>query len=221
MQCKARGVFLTLVAVVAMSAVMASAAFAAEPEFKPGTKQAFTGTSGVLTMESSAAKVTCSKSTSSGEITGASTVGAVVLTLAECKIEQGGNSTPLTSVGARHQGEIVTNALDGELGEVATSEATTGVGLVLKPASGKDWAIVEGPITSALEGSVAAEVTPVKTSAKTLKLVFAGSAGKSHIKRVDVKGVDKEPKLTFMENGPWSWNTTDAFEFKSNALEVT
>jgi hypothetical protein len=51
MQLKARGVLLALVAVFAMSAVAASAASAAGPEFKPATKQAFTGSTGILTLQ--------------------------------------------------------------------------------------------------------------------------------------------------------------------------
>jgi hypothetical protein len=223
MQFKARGVFLALVAVFAMSAVTASAASAAAPEFKPSTKQAFTGTSGALAMETSASAIACAKGTSDGEITGASTVGSVVLTLSGCQAEEGGHLCYFESEGAKNKGEIVTNALDGALGEVASSEATSGVGLLLKPASGKDLADIEGNcvVTSELEGDVAAEVTPIKTSAKTLKLVFVGRKGAQKIKTIVVKGTADQPQLSYMYLENMSWNTTDTLEFTSNAFEVT
>lgn len=56
------GIAAMIVAVLARSATTTSAASAAAPEFKPATKQAFTGTSGALTIEfSSAETVACSK----------------------------------------------------------------------------------------------------------------------------------------------------------------
>jgi len=213
-----------LVAVFAISAVVASAASAAAPEFKPSTKQAFTGSSGTLTIETtSLERITCSKVTSTGEITGASTVGAVVLTLTECNDKEGAGCK-LKTEGAK-EGEIVTNALVGTLGEVKTTEATSGVGLLLEPASGKVWAKVEGPCipigSGYLEGSLAAEVTPIKTLAKTAKLVFVGGKGVNKIRTVVIKGKETKPRL----KGPWanecSWDTTETLTFKSNAVEIT
>ncbi len=51
MQFRSRRTFLALVAILAMSAVTASAASAAAPEFKPSTKQAFTGSTGTIALE--------------------------------------------------------------------------------------------------------------------------------------------------------------------------
>jgi hypothetical protein len=225
MQRKSRGVLLALVAVLAMSAVTAAAASATTPEFKPATKQAFTGTGGALTMENSTGtSLACSKYTSAGEITGASAVGGLVFTLTGCKAEKGVESCPLRSVGAKNSGEIVTDALKGELGTVSTKEASTGAGLLLEPASGKALATIEKNTCTyqgAIEGSVAAEVTPIKTSAKTLTLVFTGSAGKQKIKTITVKAGEREPELVYAGVFEISWNMTDALEFQSNALEVT
>jgi hypothetical protein len=226
MRLTSRSAFLALVAAFAISAVTASAASAAAPEFKPSTKQAFSGTVGVLTMETSVGtQFTCKKGSSSGEVTGASTVAAVVLTLSECSTkEEEGAPCYLKSAGAKNKGEIVTTALVGELGEVASLEATTGVGLLLKPASGERWAVIEASCLppSALEGDIAAEVTPIKTSAKTLKLVFLGTSGSQKITTITVKGIAKRPELAFMSGlEKLSWETTDELEFKSNVLEVT
>jgi|HubBroStandDraft_2_1064218.scaffolds.fasta_scaffold83013_3 hypothetical protein len=215
------GVLLALVAVLAMSAVVTSAASAAAPEFKPATKQVFSGTSGALTIQNSATnEITCSKETSTGEITSATTVGGVVLTLTGCESpEQGG--CKLTSEGAKNLGEIVTNALKGVLGTVKTSEAASGVGLLLEPASGSVWAKIEGCITDwTLEGNLAAEVTPIKTLSKTGKLVFVGKDGHEAIRGIVVGGKTEKPEL-LLHGGLISWSTTETLTFKSNALEVT
>jgi hypothetical protein len=224
MQRKSIRVLLTVMAVFAMTAVAASAAFAAEPEFKPGTKQAFTGTTGPLVIASAALSETCSKGSSAGEITSASTASAV-LTFTGCEVKAATSSCSLTSVGAINKGEIVTKALNGELG--TTTEATSGVGLLLEPASGEELTKIEAPCMSpakwTIEGSVAAEVTPLKTSAKTLKLVFAPAktGGASKIREITVKGKKEKPELDGFDGATISWATTESLEFKSNALEVT
>ena len=161
MQFRSRRTFLALVAILAMSAVTASAASAAAPEFKPSTKQAFTGSMGTITLERASYSPTiCTKGASTGEITGASTVGALVLTLTGCESKEG-PGCKFKSVGAKNSGEIITTALVGELGEVNTTEATSGVGLLLRPASGTEWAKIEAPCIlpewESMKGTLAAE----------------------------------------------------------------
>jgi hypothetical protein len=226
MRHKRTGVLLALLAVLAMSAVVTSAASAAAPEFKPATKQAFTGTSGALTIQNAlGSTVTCSKQVSTGEITSATTVGGVVLTLTGCESpEQGG--CKFNSEGAKNLGEIVTNALKGVLGTVKTSEAASGVGLLLEPASGSVWAKIEGTCITdwTLKGNLAAEVTPIKTLSKTGKLVFAGKDGSQAIRDIVVNGKTEKPGLLLLGGPEWdsiSWGTTETLTFKSNALEVT
>lgn len=222
MRFKCRTAVAASVAVFALSAVVASAASAA-PEFKPSTKQAFTGTSGALTIETSSTEpVTCSKVTSAGEITGASTVGSLVLTLTGCETKEGGDCS-LTGEGLKTKGEIVTNALVGTLGEVKTTEATSGVGLLLEPASGTVWAKIQAPCflgTEKLEGKLAVEVTPIKTLAKTGKLVSMGKEGNEKIKDIVVKGVKRTPNL---ELGllKISWEATETLTFNGNEVEIT
>jgi hypothetical protein len=211
-------------ATVALSVVATSAASAAAPEFKPATKQAFTGTSGVISIErASFSPITCSKGASVGEITGASTVGGLVLTLTGCESKEKAGCE-FKSVGAKNNGEIVTKTLAGELGEVKTTQAATGVGLLLQPASGEEWAKIEGPCILAspakLTGTLAAEVTPIKTLAKTGKLVFVGEAGSNKITKITIKGKVDEPKLRF-EGYATSWNTTETLTFNGNEVEIS
>jgi hypothetical protein len=210
-----------------MSAVVTAAASAAAPEFKPATKQAFTGSTGTLTIETGTGKtITCSKGTSSGEITGASTVGGLVLTLTGCATTEG-SGCKFHSENAKNAGEIITNALVGTLGEVKTAEAASGVGLLLEPASGKVLTTIQGPCllgTSRLEGSVAAEVASIKTLAKTAKLAFVGKTGKQHIKFITIKGVEKKSGLKFEGGslvGEISWDTTETLTFNGNEVEIT
>jgi hypothetical protein len=224
MQFRSRRTFLALVALLAMSAVTASAASAAAPEFKPSTKQAFTGSTGTITIgRGSFSPVTCSKGTSTGEITGASTVGSVVLTLTGCETKEG-SGCKFKSVGAKTNGEIITKALVGELGEVKTTEATSGVGLLLRPASGTEWAKIEGPCLLAspapISGTLAAEVTPIKTLAKTSEFVFVGTSGSQGIKEITIKGKVNEPKFAF-DGYTASWDTTETLTFKGNEVEIT
>jgi hypothetical protein len=226
MQHKPIRVLLTLVAVLAMSALATAAAQAAAPEFKPATKQAFSGTGGALALQNNVdeEKLTCTASANKGEITGATTIGVTVLTFTGCKWTAGTESCSVKSTGAK-EGEIVTNALAGELGTVKAAEATSGVGLLLKPASGQDWTpLIEGKCFSSryIEGSVAAEVTPIKTSGKTLKLVFAtAEVGVQKIHTITLNPDEAaKPKLGYpLEE--LSFANTSTLEFKSNALEVT
>jgi len=223
MRFKSTGVLLALVAVLAMSALTASAASAAAPEFKPSTNQTFTGSSGAVAWESSESKITCSKDTSKGEITGATTMGSVVLTFTECFASKGGTRCYFNSKGAKGKGEIITDKLKGELGEVAESQATSKVGLVLEPEVGTKIAELESPCGDpSIEGGVAAEVTPTKTSGKTLDLVFVGAGGLQKIKKLTKENGLKEyhPKLESDTLGGLSIDFTEALSFEK-ALEVT
>jgi hypothetical protein len=111
-------------AVFALSAVTASVASAALPEFKPATKQAFAETSGAFYMESINAKITCSKLETTGEITGASTLAYGKQTPVE---NAGQGETPLNKTVALaglqpkttyHYRIVATNLNDaGELNE--------------------------------------------------------------------------------------------------------
>jgi hypothetical protein len=193
------------------------------PEFKPSTKQAVSGSTGVLTLQTSTTKtLTCAKGTSVGEITGARTVGAVVLTFTGCEIKEG-SGCKVKSAGAKTSGEIVTKTLAGELGE--TEQATSGVGLVLSPTSGEEWTQIEGecvgPFAGILEGSLGAEVTPVNKLTKTATLAFVGSDGEQKIHQIKLKGSEiVNPKLKTASGTTISWDATETLTFKGNEVEI-
>ena len=117
------------------------------------------------------------------------------------RIKKEGPGCKFKSVGAKNSGEIITTALVGELGEVNTTEATSGVGLLLRPASGTEWAKIEAPCIlpewESMKGTLAAEVTPIKTLAKTLKLVMVGEKGSPRIKEITIKGKVTKPNFQF------------------------
>jgi hypothetical protein len=132
-----RRAFCALVAVLALGAVAASAA-SALPEFKPvPTKKQITGTGGSVSLNwySEGETIECSKSTATGEITGARTIGKLAIIYTGCTSrdkEKSGCS--VNSPGAK-TGEIVVTTLVGELGTIATKEASSGVGILLKQES--------------------------------------------------------------------------------------
>ncbi len=180
---RTRTLLLSLLAVFAFSAVVASAAMAAETEeeqqlicrnatgkCEEASKKGFKSTEGVSTLAVSEATVSCKKDTDTGKIVGKESFEKVVVTFDECK----GNNTKtkteceVKSKGAPHADEIITNDLKGELGEVTGTESSTGVGLLLEGESSNVFVTLEGsclPVTpSAVEGSVVGEVTPLAKS---------------------------------------------------------
>jgi hypothetical protein len=167
--------------VLVVSAVVVSSAVAATtPEFKPvPSKKKFTDGSGEVVFRlASGEYVACGKSSATGEITGARTIGKTVLKLTECKIHAsaGGTSCPLKSVGAA-EGEVVTADLDGELGTLKTTEAPSGVGLLLKYEGSKgSIAKLEKNACASetfLGGSFVGEIATVGKSQTTNKLVVS------------------------------------------------
>jgi hypothetical protein len=182
---------------LAINLVAVTAASAAEPEFKPGTLNRFTGESGTGALETSGTKaVNCQTDTSVGEVTGPKTVGSVVVTFHNCSSTENEGCT-VKSTGST-LGLIVTKVLKGELG--TTKEAKSGVGLLLQPETGTEFVSLEGTCLTVspapVVGSLAGEVTPV-SNGETLdgKLVFIGSAGKQSIEKIAILNVVKKPEL--------------------------
>ncbi len=208
-------------AMLAFSAVAVASASAATPEFKLSTKQAFTGTSGAVKWEDDEIALTCTKETSKGEVTGATTLGNVVLTFTGCGGEAHGVKCKIKSTGAKTEGEIVTSALTGYLGEVNKTEAASGVGLMLEASAAPHrLATFEGcNMNAEMDGGVAAEVTPTKTAGKTLQLAFIGAKGANDIKSIEVAEVGKHPSLKMNLTG-WSLDLTETLSFEKT-LEVT
>jgi hypothetical protein len=197
---KARGVLLALVAVFVMSAVATAAASAAKPEFKPvPTKKKFTISGGVSEWGSGEGDIECAKTSATGEIDSAQTVGNVVVVYSGCtSTGSGGANCPVNSVGAK-AGEIVTGSLDGELGTVATSQAASGVGLRFKPASTKTWFTEQKNECTpelAFKGQLAAEVSIIGKKQTTNKLVLEPGASGEKIKEITLdSGVTEKPEL--------------------------
>jgi hypothetical protein len=214
-----RLVGLAFIAVLALGAMVVSAA-QAEPEFKPSTKQAFTGLSGASHLENtSGTTVECTHGKTTGEITGAHTVGTVVVKFTGCTAEKGKCSAK--SKGAPASNEIIVNTLNGELG--TTKEATSGVGLLLKPASGSTFVEIEASCTlispAAVTGDIVGEATPTSKLSTTGKVVFTGSKGVAAIKSIAVLGKVEKAKLEAF--GFESSETDTEEDTFTKAVEVT
>jgi hypothetical protein len=188
-----------VMAVLALNLMAAAAASASAPEFSPGTANPFTGESGTGALETSATEpVKCLSDSNGGEVTGAKTVGGVVVTFHNCSSKEGSGCS-VKSPGAA-TATVVTNTLDGELGSVKSTEAASGVGLLLLPTTGTTFVTLEGTCLIAspapVVGTIAGEATPIGgTASKDGKLIFAGSKGAQKIKEINVLGTLLKPKL--------------------------
>jgi len=141
-------------------------------------------------------KVVCNKGGAlpAGEISGTTKIVKAEIFLEECTgtklSEPEKNKTcPVKNTGGKAN-DIKIDKLTGELGEVAAAEATSEVGLLMKPEAGaKTWVEIEGtciphsPVT--LEGELAAEVN--QSLSKTGTLVFTPAGGEKGQK---IKGIE-------------------------------
>ena len=196
---------LTILATLAVTLAAAAGASAAAPEFHPGTLALFKGESGTGVLEtSSTAALECTSDLVHGFITGPRTIGSVIVVFHGCKSKEGSgcsvNSTGLpTTSPVESGGLIVWHFLKGELGSVKTSEAASGVGLLLEPETGTTFVTLEGScllLTPApITGSFAGEVTPINTTSKHGIVRIIGSKGKQKIAEINVLGTVKKPKL--------------------------
>jgi len=212
---------MALVAVLALSAVVASGAFAAAPEFVPNTKQSFTTSGKTATLRAASfpeTVITCTASTGTGEITGATgakKVGGVSVTFTGCNATSGGGCEVHSKGGGKE--EITTSTLEGELGKVAKSEATSEVGLELKAGSGS-FVTVEGSCIpfgkSEITGTVTGEVNPIKESGTSGTLTYAASGTSQKIKKFNGKATGLEAFIV-----PASQETNENISF-SSAVEV-
>lgn len=202
--------------------ILAPAALAVA-EFKPvPEKKSFETKSGesVLTADYGLARITCSASTSSGEITGSKTVGKVLVAFQGCTSAGiGGSGCPVESAGAK-AGDVRTSVLKGELGTVAPTEAASERALVLRPETGRKFSFVEGnPCTEevAVTGSIAGEVESVDIKSIRNGLVFKVVLGEQMIKKVKVAGGEARPELeafgtTATESTDQEWEVGEQIE---------
>src|SRR5580692_1228748 len=181
----ARLVTVILTAAITMSVVVGSlvgtgTASASAPEFSPGTPNAFTGDGSTSQLETtSGTRIHCLNSVSHGEITGAKTVGNLVVVFHNCSSSEGSGCS-IKSTGGPNQSLIITKTMDGELGSVKPQEAASGVGILILPSPGTAFVTLEGPCLlvepSPVTGSIVGEVTAVNGTASTDgKLIFQGN----------------------------------------------
>lgn len=195
----ARLACLALIAIFAMSLVVASAA-AALPEFKPSTKASLTTksiTSGG-TLKAAGNTVTCKEETSTGEITGPMEVSNILIHFTGCEsFVTESTKCAVNSKGATvGSGLLLTATLHGVLGLVLPGDLP---GLLLLPNSGSVFLTFEKnacTIETKVTGSVAGLIEPFgKGSTKTGKLVFSAPGGKQEIKDIDTLSGLVAPEL--------------------------
>jgi hypothetical protein len=224
MQLKSRGVLVAL-AVLAMSAMAVSAASAAtKPEFKPvPTKKKFTITGGISTWAHAGETIECAKTSATGEVDGAATVGNVVVAFSNCtSTGGGGKGCPVNTEGAK-AGEIVAKPLTGELGTVATTQAASGVGLRLKPEVKTKWFILEKnkcTVEEAFTGQLAAEVPVIGVKQATNKLVLDAGVSGEKIKEITLDSGVSEKPLFEAFGAAVSLELTDEVKFEE-PVEIT
>jgi hypothetical protein len=195
-------------AVCALAALVASSAFASDPEFTHlplGTH--FTSHSGTSILRSVTATIICTSDQNSGEITSMDSVGKVTVHFLGCKEHTTGGECPLSSSGFRNSAELIlTNTLRGLLGLVHTNEeATSLVGILFEPETGEDFTLfnaTEAPCSTAetaVKGNVAGEVTPINRLVPTSSInLFASAASpnkKNRIQEILVLSGAVKPKL--------------------------
>ena len=214
---------LMVVAVMALSLAVASAAFG-EAEFKPvgGT---FTGKSSTTNkLVAGGNTITCSGNTTQGTISSATLAGGVTVNFTGCKSSgTGGSNCTVKSVGGT-AGSILTKTLHGVLGLILAKGSGTGVALDLLPVSGKTFVEIASntcTVETAVEGSVAGEISPVGTLKTTGSLLFApGTTGES-IKVIDLStGGLIKPALEAFGLAA-SQETSESLGFSGTGLEVT
>jgi len=177
------------------------------PEFTPANDQTIRGKGGEFQLEYISGVITCTAETmTAGNVTGKYTVGKIKLTFTGCKVttsKLGNPGCEANSVGAPG-GEIVINPLKGQLGAVPTTDAPYGVGLLLEPESGAEWAKLAGAekggkacvYETPLTGKLAVAVGTVGSKYVTNKLTALYPA----IKEITLaSGETVKPRLTARE----------------------
>ncbi len=174
---RTRAIGLCMGVVFVMSALTATSALAALPEFVAPPGLPFTSTSKATTLETvGKVKVKCTADTNKGEVTGPNTL-TMTISFTGC------TSTKVAGVLCQSPnglpGEIVTSLLFGTLGYISTEP--TAVGLDLASPTGAPVAtILCGALVDTVVGSVIGTVTPINKLVKPgkhLTLKFSQSKG--------------------------------------------
>ncbi len=221
--CRSGGVALVIAIAVSLSCVSVALAAA---EFSPiPANRGFETRSGVsvLAGDGGIEKITCAASRSTGEITGATTVGKVLVVYTGCTSAGiGGQGCSVQSDGAVKAGEISTKVLKGELGSVAAGEAPSERALLIRPETGKKFAVVEGnrcTEEATVTGSIAGEVERVGIGGVKNGLIFKVIGGRQAIRRVKVSSGELVPELVAFAS-PAAESAGQEWEFRE-PVEIT
>jgi hypothetical protein len=197
---------------LAIGAMVASTASAADPEFVLlPTSKTYKSISGTSVMRSSTATVICASSQSTGEITSMDAVGDVVVHLLGCKEETSGGTCKISSKGLPNEDELIlTDRLRGLLGLVhTTEEATSLVGILFEPETGEAFTTFnedESPCThtpeTSIKGNIASEATPIGRPVSTGSInLFPSAASPNKKNRIQeiliLSGLVKPKLVTF------------------------
>lgn len=158
----------------------------------------FTGMGAPSTLKAAGIATSCEEASDTGEVTSMSTVGKLVITFTGCQVTNTAKETCTIKSASAKGGEIVTTTLMGQLGTTKSEEATSEVGLLLLPESGKRWTLLSSTKCSAesqVTGSLAAEVLPISEKTEFGGLDFEVSSGKQNIKKITVSSGVEEPEL--------------------------
>jgi len=206
---------ISLLAVFALSAVAASGASAAKPEFKNHSKIKFTSTSGAGTLETTGgAIVQCKKDTDTGEITGAK-AGTGKVTFQECYTL--GNTADVCTTAGASTGDIETVALDLTLGYASATKGEVGpVGVLFEPEAGKTANLAEfecevggSKLSGLAKGSVVGEIGPLNKETTEFTITLKGSKGVQELTKFEGKTIKLEASVNKGPLETASEDTTD------------
>jgi hypothetical protein len=228
-----RLVGIALVAMLALGAIMVGVA-AAAPEFLHEGKEVKTGftASGkttIMRVELAEAqyKITCTSASASGKITSTTKVEAVTDKFKGCKAKLAEEERVCEVKSISPEGkkeEIISKELKGKLGAVATSEAASGVGLKLEPASGEVYVTITGSTeclpseSSEIHGNLIGEITPIKKQQTTSELIYKVKSEKEQLVKKFTGETATHELEAFGVKAPVEGKDTITFE---QAVEVT
>ena len=174
---------LCLVAAFALSAFVASAAFAVNPEWL-GYPLHFTSLGLASKLKAGGTSITCVHVDNLGYITGPQS-GWVLVTFLGCKLA---NKFPCKSTGANEE-EIMTSLLNMTLGYINKKAKDVGVALSATGPLAEFSCNDEGvPFPAVVKHSVVGLITPINTKAKEFALKFEESGGKQAIQELEGAG---------------------------------
>lgn len=178
---------LALAAMFAMSAVVASAAFAdAAYEITENTPDTFASTSGASVLTVPGFKVTATASTGEGSLATTTTATKVKVIFTGATIEnlKTKETASIKSVGAGKAGEIVVKPLKGTVGEIVGGAPLDKAGLLLEPETGTEFVTFEKTAVSPetkVKGKIAGQIKVAAAKSTKGELIFGVTGGKQNV----------------------------------------